>query len=143
MVVLVPMLVPFGQPSVGLMSVFPLLPEHLARQFLLTVYQNVYLGCCNSAAVHAREFQACSYVQRRYRFLEEVPWYSGVDQSAEKHVAADPGETIEVGNAHIRVAGLSSLVVGTNRRSANGCLAAYHECRYARSRFTSNACGNL
>ena len=39
-------------------------------------------------------------VQAGDGLLEQLERNSGVEQSAEEHVAADAGETIEIGNAH-------------------------------------------
>jgi hypothetical protein len=51
-------------------------------------------------------------LQLRDSFLEQARRDPGIDQSAEKHIAADAGKTIKISNAHGTVVGHQSLVVG-------------------------------
>src|SRR5579864_6494536 len=66
------------------------------------VDDDVGLACADAAAVHAREFQACTEVQSSDCLLKNRLWNSSIHQSAKKHVAADAGKAIEVGNSHNR-----------------------------------------
>jgi hypothetical protein len=121
------MLTKFNMLRAVLMSVFMpmimfvfvratlLLGKHLARQFLFPVYEYIYLGRADTAAIHSRNFQAGPDVQGRGRVFEEFRRHSSIDQCAEKHVAAHSRKAVEIRYAHRKsVVGRSSLVVGQN-----------------------------
>jgi hypothetical protein len=87
-----------------------LLGKRLARQFLFPVYEHIYLGRADTAAIHPRNFQAGPDVQGRDRVFEEFRRHSGIDQCAEEHIAAHSREAVEVGYAHRKsVVGRSSF----------------------------------
>ena len=97
------------------LSVTLLFPEDFTRQFFFTVDIDVQLCGRDPAAIHSRNFQPGSNIKRRDRVLEQLSRNSGIYQGAEKHVAADAGEAVEVSDAHrsqLIVVGLWSWVVG-------------------------------
>ncbi len=75
-------------------------PEFLARHVFLAVDHHVEFGCRDAAAANARMLQIGSDVEPGDGLLEELERNSGIEQRAQKHVAADSGETFEIGNAH-------------------------------------------
>ena len=75
-------------------------PEFLARHVFLAVYHDVELGCRDAAAIDARVLQVGPDVESGDGLLEELERNSGVEQRAQKHVAADSREAFEVGNSH-------------------------------------------
>jgi hypothetical protein len=70
-----------------------LLPELLARQLFFAGGNNIDLDSADAAAVHARDFQTRIHAQSFHSLRQELGRYSGIDQRAKKHVAADPGKT--------------------------------------------------
>ena len=93
-----------------------LLGENFAGQLLFSVYEYIYCGRADTAAIHPGNFQAGPDVQGRDRVFEEFRRYSGIDQCAEEHVAAHSRKAVEVGYAHRGkpVVGRWPLVVGQN-----------------------------
>src|SRR6266852_1918185 len=93
-------------PMTPLVIMFPCLtllrPEDFARQLLFAVGVDVQLGGRDPAAIHPRNLQASSDIQRRDRVLEQFRRHPGIHQGAQKHVAADAGKAVEVGYAHRR-----------------------------------------
>ena len=77
-----------------------LFPVLLARQFFFAVDVDIDLGRCNSAAIHGRNLQPCSNIQRRDSLLEEMRWHSGVHERTHEHVATHAGKTVEIRDAH-------------------------------------------
>jgi hypothetical protein len=69
-----------------------------ARILGLAVHQHVNFGRADAAAVHASNFECCADIQGFDGPLKKLAWNSSVDQRAKKHVTADAGEAIEVGN---------------------------------------------
>ncbi len=98
------------------MIVLLLLPENFARQVLFAVGVDIDFGRRNSASHHARNLQPRADIERRDRVLQKFGRHPGIHQRAQKHVATDAGETVEVGYAHgTIVVGRWSLVVGKTR----------------------------
>jgi hypothetical protein len=79
-----------------------LCPELFARKIFLAIHDHVDFGCGDSVAQNLREFQFGTDVQGADGVAQQVGRDSGIDKGAEKHVATDPAEAIEVGNAHGR-----------------------------------------
>ena len=77
-----------------------LCPELLPRQLFLAIHQHIDLGRGDAAAIHLRNFEASSDVEGSDRFFQQLRRHSGIDQGAQKHVAAHAGKTIEIGNSH-------------------------------------------
>src|SRR5689334_5390703 len=65
----------------------------------LSFHQHVNLRRANATTVHACDLQHRTDVQGLNRFLKKFDWNSCVDKRAEKHVAADPGEAVEISDA--------------------------------------------
>jgi len=68
-------------------------PVLFARKVFLAVDPDVDLGGRNPAADDLRNFQARAYVERRHGFFEDSRRNSGIDERAQKHVAAHAGKT--------------------------------------------------
>ena len=83
----------------------------LVRGFLLAVYDYINLGCTDAAAIYTLDFEGCTNVQGINCLPKKIGGNSGVDERAEKHVAADPGKAVEIGDA---VLGPWSLFLGRN-----------------------------
>src|SRR5579863_1319276 len=77
-----------------------LLPVHLARQIFLAVRIHIDFYRADAAAIDATNVQPRPDVQLRNCFFQQQLRHAGVDQGAQKHVAAHSGKTIEVGYAH-------------------------------------------
>lgn len=75
-------------------------PILFARHIFLAVYPNIDLRRRYPAAQDLRDFQLCAYAQCGNSFLKKLGRNSGIDESSQKHVAADAGEAFEIGNAH-------------------------------------------
>jgi hypothetical protein len=75
-------------------------PKLLARQLLFSSGDHIHLGRANAAPVHAGDLEPRVHPESLDRLAEELRRNSGVDQRAEKHVAADPGEAFKVGYTH-------------------------------------------
>ncbi len=75
-------------------------PELLARKILLAVHDDVELAGGDTRSAHRRKFQRSADVQVGDCPLQQLERNSGVEQRTQEHVAADAGETIEIGNAH-------------------------------------------
>src|SRR5579884_1639673 len=67
---------------------------------LFPAYQHVNLGCRNSAAIDAADMKLNSNIQGCNRTLQQLCRKAGIDERAKQHVSANPGETLEVSNAH-------------------------------------------
>jgi hypothetical protein len=67
----------------------------------LTTDDDVRLGSGNAAAHHARDFESGPDVQGCDRLFKEARGHSGIQKRAQKHVAADTAETIEVSYFHV------------------------------------------
>ena len=89
----------FGIMMLMAMLVFVLMrgllfaPEFLAGEFFLPGNDHVNLGRADAAAVDAGDLQTRVHAQGLHCAREQLGRNSGVDQGAEKHVAADPGKT--------------------------------------------------
>jgi hypothetical protein len=79
---------------------FVLLEINLARLVFLTMRKNIYLNCTDAVTLDARNLQPGIDIQRRDCLFEELLRHTGIDQRAQKHVAADAGKTIKVGYTH-------------------------------------------
>src|SRR5579871_2265917 len=62
-----------------------------SRRITFALDDDVNFGGSNTTPVHARNFQLGAYIQRRNRLFQNFRRNSGIDQRAEKHVAADAG----------------------------------------------------
>lgn len=87
--------------------------------------QHIHFGSSNAAAAHFPHLEMRAYVQRRSRLGQCVERNSGIDKGAQQHVAADPGETLQISNAH-RFLILSAWV--KCRRLDLGAAAHEHFC---------------
>jgi hypothetical protein len=88
-------------------------PEFLTRQVFLAVHHDIEFGGGDARPIHARKLQRCSDVQVGNGLLEKLEGNSGVEQGAQKHVAANTGEAIEIGNAHeSRQFGVEKFIIG-------------------------------
>src|SRR5271157_2647229 len=93
-------------------------PELFARQVLFAVHQDVKFGGGDACPSHTRKLQRRADVQVRDGLLEQLERNAGVEQRAEKHIAADAGKTIEIGNAHgIRRTAGENFMIGKARCS--------------------------
>src|SRR5260370_18533140 len=79
---------------------FALTPVFFARQIFFAVDDHINFRRTDAAAIYTRDLEPRSDVERSDGFLQQPERASGVQQRAQKHVAADAGKTIEVGNAH-------------------------------------------
>ena len=95
-------------------------PVFLAGHVFFAVNPDVNFRGGDPAAHDFRDFQSCADTQGRYGLLEQFRRNPSVDQGAEEHVAADPGEAFEVGNPHREVDGRRSSVVGLTQASDRG-----------------------
>ena len=66
----------------------------------MAVFEDVDLGAGDAAAVYGFDPETGVDAERPGRVVEHVFGNAGVDEGAEKHVAGDTGEAIEVGDAH-------------------------------------------
>lgn len=62
--------------------------------------ENVDLGAGDAAALNLACFQTRADAKRRSGLLQDFERYTGIDQGAEEHVAADAGKAVQIGNAH-------------------------------------------
>src|SRR5215813_10596206 len=69
------------------------LPKFFPWQLFLSGNDHINFGRADAATVHAGDFQARVYGESFDGLLQQLRRNSGVHQRAEKHVAADPGET--------------------------------------------------
>ena len=69
-------------------------PEFFSRQLFLAVNEDVDLGRRNSTAVHLRDFQPRSDVERGDGLIQQLQRHARIDQGAQKHVAAHAGEAV-------------------------------------------------
>ncbi len=76
------------------MLVTVLFPVNFAREFLLAMDQDIDFGSRNPAAIHPRNFQPGTDIEGCHRALEYLRGHTGIEQRAEKHVAANAGKTI-------------------------------------------------
>ena len=63
-------------------------------------FKNMDLGGCDSGAVDPFNLQGGVKTECGDRVVEDMRVEAGVDQGAEKHVAGDAGEAVEVGETH-------------------------------------------
>jgi hypothetical protein len=61
---------------------------------LFSVCDHIHFGGSDATAVHARNVQLGAETKSSYRLLESFRRNSGIDQCAEKHVAANSGEAV-------------------------------------------------
>lgn len=66
----------------------------------MPVLEHVNFGGGDAGAVDVFDLQGCAEVEGSGGFVEEVGGEAGVEEGAEKHVAGDAGEAIEVGDPH-------------------------------------------
>src|SRR5579871_250485 len=82
------------------MSGFLFRPVLLSGQILFTVNPDVNFRGRDPAAHHSRDFQLRAYPERRHRLLQQLRRDPGIHQHTQKHVAADTGKALYVGNPH-------------------------------------------
>ena len=82
------------------MVVYTRMIPSTGRPFLLAIHPDIYLGRRDATAIHARNLQPRSKIQRRHRPLQQFWRHARVDQGAQKHVAAHAGKTLKVSSAH-------------------------------------------
>ena len=75
-----------------------LLPEFLAWKLFFSGGNHVKFHGTDAAALHAGDLQAGIYPERLHSAGEHLGLYSGVQQCAQEHVAADTGEALKIGN---------------------------------------------
>ena len=91
------------------------------------IFDYIHLGGRYPAAIHARNFQLSSDVQRHDRVLQNLCGHAGIHQGAEEHVAADAGKAIKVSNSH---AGSLSLAAGRGPTTTDEGPTTYHRERH-------------
>jgi len=77
-----------------MMRVRMLLQKLLARQFFFAVNQDIKLNGADTAALYAGYFKARINSQCFDRASEQLQRHSGIQQSAQKHIAADTRKTL-------------------------------------------------
>jgi hypothetical protein len=75
-------------------------PKYFSRQLHFAVNVDVQLGSHDAATADPRNLKSRSNIQRRDCILEQLRRNSGIQQGAQKHVAANAGKAVEVGYAH-------------------------------------------
>jgi hypothetical protein len=91
-----------------LMPMLPWLAILLPWQVFFPVKVNIHLGGGNAAAQHARNFQPRSNSESRHGFFQRTRRNSGIQECAQKHIAADAGKTLEISDAHRKWTDFSS-----------------------------------
>lgn len=71
----------------------------LSRGFCLALDDHVDFGRAEAAAIHARDFESRTDVQGLNCSLKKFGWNSSIDKRPKKHVTADSGKAVEVGDA--------------------------------------------
>jgi len=102
-------------------------PILFARHVFLAAGVNINLSGADSAAQHAPHLDARPHIERRDRVFQHARRYAGIDQRAQKHVAAYAGKTVEVGYAHRNeslAAGRSSLATTASDEPESWQIAA-------------------
>jgi hypothetical protein len=97
-----------------------LCPVFLARKIFVPTDYHVNLSCANAAAADAAHFQAGSQVEGCNGLLQQSQGHAGVNQHAEKHVAADPGKAIKISYAHNKVCRNASVYQPGNAAGGAG-----------------------
>src|SRR5271165_4898908 len=64
--------------------------------------QHFDLRGVDPAAVHATKIESCAQIQRGHRILKDRERHASIHQGAKKHVAANAGETIQIGDLYSR-----------------------------------------
>jgi hypothetical protein len=82
------------------MNLLPPLPILFPRQILFSVHPHIHLRRCNPTADNPRNFQPSPDAQRRHSPFQHHSRNPGIDQRAQKHIAAHARKTFKVGNAH-------------------------------------------
>src|SRR5579884_186917 len=67
---------------------------------LFPIYQHVNFARRNPAAIDAADTKLSSDIQGCNRPLQQLCRNAGIEERAKHHVSANPGETLEVSNAH-------------------------------------------
>ena len=65
-----------------------------SRRVRLPIHNYIDFDSADAAAVHARNFKTCSDVEGFDCLLKDSGRNSGVNKSAEKHIAANAGEAV-------------------------------------------------
>src|SRR5229473_396783 len=71
-----------------------LFPELFPRQLFFTGGDHIKLGGTDAASVNAGNFQTRVHAQGGYGLGEDLRRNSGVEQGAQKHIAADTGKAL-------------------------------------------------
>lgn len=66
----------------------------------LTTFEHVNLGGRDATSVHGLELQVRAEAKRGGCILEDAGRNASADESAEKHVARNSGEAVQISNAH-------------------------------------------
>ena len=72
----------------------------LTRHIFPAIHDHIDFRGSDAVAINARDLKFSAEVESAYCFAQMVGGHSGVDECAEKHVAADSAETVEVRDAH-------------------------------------------
>lgn len=72
----------------------------LAWDVFLSVDEDIDFRRGDAAAIDTRDLEFRAELESANGFAQQVGRHSGVDERAEKHVAADSAETVEVRDAH-------------------------------------------
>ena len=98
-----------GASIAGMMRMLFVNPGFRSR--LRPLDPHIDLSRIDPAAIHARDLQIRADVQRGHRIFKDLRRNPGIQQRANKHVAADTGEAFEISNAHQSFVGRSPHVV--------------------------------
>ncbi len=118
----------FGQPSEYLVGELPLTIRQAARvDHLGDVVQvpvgvlvrgrNGHLGGVKAAFADPRDFDLGGQAKRRDGVADRLGVDSSMDERAERHVAADSAEAIEIGNSHGRLLNLPFVRTWSGREA--------------------------
>src|SRR5436190_21646533 len=77
-----------------------LFPEFFAWKLFFSGGNHIQFYRTDAAALHPRNLQAGIHAQCLHGLCEDLRRYSGIQQRAQKHVAADPGEALKISNPH-------------------------------------------
>src|ERR1700743_1355360 len=79
---------------------FALRPEFLTGHVFFVADPDIDFGRRNSAADYTRNLQLRAHAKRRDGLFQQLGRNSGIDQGAEKHIAADAGKAFKVCDSH-------------------------------------------
>ena len=78
----------------------------------LAVLQYMHLDSGDAAAVHGFHPERSTEAERRRCFFEHTERHPGLEERAEKHIAGDAGEAVEIGKTHRETSGGKQGVAG-------------------------------